>query len=92
MKKKELIKKIADKTGETQKSVEAVLEGFADVVLKVLSEDSKEKITLANLGSFKVKEGSERSGISPITKERWGKPACRKLYFDISSTAKELNR
>lgn len=89
--KKELIKKIADNTGETQKSVEAVLEGFADVVLDVLSNDSKEKVSLANLGSFKVEEVGKRKGKSPITGKEWIKPAYKKLYFKVSPTVREID-
>ena len=92
MKKNEMIKSISAKIeGMTQKDVDAVLSAYAEVVVETLAANRDEKITLPNLGTFKVKHVAERSGVATLGGDKpWTKPAHDEITFKISGAIKEL--
>lgn len=65
MNKSELIAKVAALSGETRKTVEAVLTVTADVVTSTLKEG--EEVTLPGLGNLSVTERAARAGRNPKT-------------------------
>lgn len=89
MTKHEMIRRVAAESGITQPNVEKVLEAYSQVVFDTLLGDDTEKVVLPNLGSFKVKEIKEKSGVSNFSGEKWTNPAHKKLYFKLSSMSKE---
>lgn len=85
----DLVRAIAKETGVTQENVEAVLDGFSNVVVNVLTEDHADKVAIPNLGSFKLKHVAEKRGTSKITNGEWVKPAHNEIYFKVSPLVKE---
>lgn len=91
MVKAELMKEIKSRTGIDIKEVSNVMSAFAEIVTEVLTKDKDEKIPLSGLGVFKVKEVSERSGVSALgDKKPWVKPAHSEICFKITKSAREF--
>lgn len=91
MLKNELLKKVSKESGLTQKDVDLALSAFVNVVIETFNKDKEEKITLYNLGTFKVKNVAEKRGISSLgEKKEWVKPAHSELVFKVNSSVKEL--
>lgn len=67
MTKNELIRRVSDKTGISQKQVGKVLEKTLGEISNAL--DAGEKVTLKDFGVFSIIETKERKGVNPITKE-----------------------
>jgi DNA-binding protein HU-beta len=88
MNKGELIKVVADKVGFTQKDVSIVYDALLDVVTESLKNG--EKVQLAGLGSFELKEVPAKEGINPQTKEKVEIAACKKPVMKFSKTYKSL--
>lgn len=65
--KKELVQTIAEKTGETQKLVQEILELTIDEIKKSISEG--DKVTLMGFGTFEVQNRKEKRGTNPATRE-----------------------
>lgn len=93
MVKNDLLKKIADKTELSQKTIDSVLIAYADVVTETLAENREEKIALGSLGSFKAKTVPERTG-KIMLGERKGEEYCvpehDEITFKMSKSAKLL--
>ena len=62
MTKNEVLKKVSELSGVTQKQVDVVLSAFSDVVVDTLADNRDEKVSIGNLGTFKVKHVPERRG------------------------------
>ena len=93
MTKNEVLKKVSELTGVTQKEVDTVIKAFADTVIDTLSDNKDEKIGLANLGTFKVKNVKERRGIIQMGDrkgEEYVTPAHQEITFKISKGVKVL--
>lgn len=91
MLKNEMLKKIAEVSGLSQKDVDAVLTAYANVVVDALTANRDEKIALGNIGTFKVKNVPERSGVSTLgEKKAWTKPAHDEITFKMGKAVKEL--
>lgn len=91
MTKVELLKEISAETEVNTKEVEAVLAAFEKVVKETLAEDKVEKVTLPGLGTFKVKDVPERSGVSSLgDKKPWVKPAHTEICFKLTKSAREI--
>lgn len=91
MKKTDLLSAISAKTELHKKDCEDVLTAFAEVVIEALTKDHDEKIALAELGTFKVKDVPERSGTCVLgDKKKWIKPAHSEIYFKMSKSIKEI--
>lgn len=93
MNKNEIFKAVADKVTELKtKDVEAVLVAYSDVVVETLKDNNAEKVVLPGLGSFKIRDVSERKGVSALGgKKEWVKPAHKEICFKISKNAKDLS-
>ena len=90
--KNEVLKKVSELSGATQKQVDAVLSAFSDVVVDTLADNRDEKVSIGNLGTFKVKHVSERSGVAALAGgKEWTKPAHDEIYFKMSKSAKGLS-
>ena len=87
MKKFELIKAMAEKTGLSQKDCDAALSAFAEVVVTEV-RDNEDAIAIPNLGTFKVKKVKEHDGRNPMTGETIHVPASKTIQFKAQSTLK----
>ena len=74
----------------TKKDLTHIVEAIGTVVTDTLKNDSDEKITLPGLGSFKVKEVAERSGVTALTGKPWTKPAHKSVVFKVTKSLKEI--
>ena len=92
MTKNEMIKAVSERVdGATNKLVDEVLKAYADVVVDTLSDNRDEKVSIGNLGTFKVKHVPERSGVAALAGgKEWTKPAHDEICFKISKSVKEL--
>ena len=91
MKKIDVLKKVSELSGVTQKDVDAVISAFSDVVVDTLADNRDEKLSIGNLGTFKVKQVPERSGVAALAGgKEWTKPAHDEICFKMSKSVKEL--
>ena len=91
MVKNEMLKKVAEVSGLSQKDVDAVLTAYATVVVDTLTENRDEKIALGNIGTFKVKNVPERRGVATLAGGKaWTKPAHDEITFKMGKAIKEL--
>ena len=91
MTKNEMLKKVSEVSGLTQKDVDIVISAFSDVVIDTLADNRDDKVTLGNLGTFKVKHVPERSGVAALAGGKaWTKPAHDEICFKMSKSVKEL--
>ena len=91
MVKNEMLNKVAEISGLSQKDVDAVLTAYATTVVDTLTENRDEKIALGNLGTFKVKNVPERSGVAALAGGKaWTKPAHDEITFKMGKAVKEL--
>lgn len=88
MYRKELIEKVAEKSGLTKKDSEAALNAFIDAVGDALA--GGDKVTITGFGSFEVKERAERQGRNPATNEPMLIKASKSPKFKASKTLKEI--
>lgn len=79
MNKSEFIKKLAEKTGSTQKDAEKFFNANNETIMEVLSDG--EKIQVVGFGSFEVRERCAREGRDPRTGEPVSIPAKRVPVF-----------
>jgi DNA-binding protein HU-beta len=93
MTKTELIKKLADVTGLSQKDVRAVLEALSDsrpgkgVVATVLKQGGK--VTISGFGTFFLRERNARQARNPKTGGKVKVPKRRYPAFKPAKTFKE---
>lgn len=91
MTKNEVLKKVSELSGVTQKQVDAVISAFSDVVIDTLSDNRDEKVSIGNLGTFKAKHVPERSGVAALAGGKaWTKPAHDEICFKMNRSTKEL--
>lgn len=93
MTKTEFLKAVQSKVDfeVTQKDLAAIFDAQAKVVVNTLKNDKDEKITIPNLGTFKVKDVPERRGVAALAgNKEWVKPAHSEICFKISKTVKEM--
>lgn len=88
MKKQELIKRVAEKTGSTVKDASLHTEAVIESLKEGIKEDGK--VTLQGFGSFNVKERKERKGVNPQTQESIIIPAKKVCSFKPAEALKEL--
>lgn len=87
MKKQEMLKAIAEKTETTQKTVDAVLNAFGDLVVEEVKKG--ERIQIPGFGTFSEKKSAARDYKSPITKEVVHKEASVSIKFKVAEKVKE---
>lgn len=91
MKKNEMIKAVSAKSEIPQKTVDAVLDAIAEVVIETLEKDKDERIPMPRLGSFKAKHVAERRGVAHIGEQKeWVKKAHYELCFKAAQAVKEF--
>lgn len=93
MVKNEMLKKVSEVSGLSQKDVSAVLSAYATVVVDTLTANRDEKIALENIGTFKVKNVPERKGIIRMgarTGEEYVVPSHSEITFKMSKSAKTI--
>ena len=88
MTKKEVIKLVSKKSGETQDVTEKVLESFYDLFAEKMEE--KEEFPFGKFGKFKVTTRKSYSGRNPATGESIIIPETNKITFSQFSFSKEL--
>ena len=64
MNKKDIIKKVAENTGATQKDVTAIVDTFVDTVMDSIKDG---KVSISGFGTFEVVERAARMGRNPKT-------------------------
>ncbi len=93
MTKAELLKKITEKTNISRKETEDVLSALSEIIMETLTENREEKIPFEKLGSFKVKNVSERKGqiiLGEKAGEEYCVPAHDEITFKMSKSIKTL--
>lgn len=88
MLKKELLNVLSEKLGI--KKIET--EKFLDTLEEIITEELKkgEDFTLGKLGTFKVKDRSEKNGVNPKTGEKIVIPARKAVTFKASKNLSTL--
>ena len=85
--KKELVDKIADKTGVAQSTVRTIVRQFLDEITKELAKGNR--LEFRDFGIFEVKEQAARTAQNPKTLEPVEVPAKRKVKFKMGRIMKE---
>ena len=87
MNKAEFIKELGAKVNMTAKQAGAVLDAFTEIIVDGLK--AGDKIQIAGLGSFEIKERAARKGINLQTKEEITIPATKVPVFKPAKALKE---
>lgn len=87
MNKKELVVKISQELGFTQKDVTAVVDTFVNVVVDTVA--SGEDVKIAGFGTFDVTERAAREGRNPQTSEKIMIPASKTPKFKAGKAFKD---
>jgi len=85
-----LVSEISVKTDLSKKDVEAVIEGFIEMVTKSIKGGNK--VTLTGFGTFKLSNRAAREGINPQTKAKIQIPAMSVPKFTAGKALKEAVR
>lgn len=83
--KSELVKRIAEQTGEKQTVVKAVVESLFGTVFEIAQSGGV--VSLPGIGSFRQVERAARTGRNPRTGESVEYPASKRVAFKASKTA-----
>lgn len=87
MNKWDFVKKIAEKTGQSQDNVNKVLNAFVEVLVPEV-RDNGETVSFPGLGTFKQKFTEAREGRNPMNGEKVQIKASRNIAFKPQSTVK----
>ena len=87
MNKSELVSAVAEKTGQTKKVAEQVIDATFDAITADLSAGGK--VQLVGFGSFEVKNREARTGRNPKTNEPIDIPASKSPAFKAGKALKE---
>ena len=85
MKKIDLIQKVAEKSGATQKDVNAVIDALQDVILEDVLNNGDE-VALPKIGKFIQKVNPAHEGFNPIKKEKIQVAEMHTIKFKVSPT------
>jgi len=85
--KKELVNRIADKTGQTKVVVKDIIQRFLDEIILELSEGNR--LEFREFGVFEVKERAARRAQNPRTLEKVSVPAKRVVKFKVGRLMRE---
>lgn len=88
MNRTELVKAIAQRTGQKNKDITFFLEALASVILEEVRADRKVKVT--GFGIFQSRRLAARMARNPKTDERVAVPARRGLGFSASEAWKNF--
>ena len=87
MNKPELVAAVSEKTGQTHKLTEQMINATFDAITEELSKEGK--VQLIGFGSFEVKNRAARTGHNPQTKEAITIPASKAPVFKAGKSLKE---
>ena len=87
MNKTELIAAVAEKSGQTKKDAERVVNATFETLTESLKKG--DKVQISGFGIFETKEREARVGRNPRTKETIQIPASRMPAFKASKTLKD---
>ena len=87
MNKSELVSAVAEKTGQTKKIAEQMIDATFEAITGELSGGGK--IQLVGFGSFEVKNRAARMGRNPKTKEAIQIPASKAPVFKPGKALKD---
>lgn len=87
MNKKDIIKKVAENTGMTQKDVTVTVDTFVDTVMDSIKDG---KVSISGFGTFEVVERAARMGRNPKTGMEIMIPASKSPKFKPAKAFKEL--
>jgi len=85
--KKELVNRIADRTGHTKVVVKEVLQSFLDEIIEELAYGNR--LEFREFGVFEVKERRARRAQNPRTLEKVDVPAKRVVKFKVGRTMRQ---
>lgn len=87
MQKTELVHKIKEKTGLSDKEIYLVMNTMLDEI--VSSVKNGEVVQLTGFGKFELSIRSERNGINPMTRERIIVPETKSIKFKPANNIKK---
>lgn len=87
MKKMDLIKKIAEKSGLSESDASKALNAYMEAIKEALAEG--DSVRLAGFGTFEVCTRAERTGRNPRTGEAMKFPASKAPKFKAGKTLKD---
>jgi integration host factor subunit beta len=85
--KKELVNRIADRTGQTKVVVKEVIQAFLDEIISELARGRR--LEFREFGVFEVKERRARRAQNPRTLEKVDVPAKRVVKFKVGRLMRE---
>ena len=85
--KKELVDKIAEKTGVTQSTVKTIVQEFLDEITSEVAKSNR--LEFRDFGIFEVKERAARISQNPKTLEPVEVPAKRTVKFKMGRLMRE---
>lgn len=88
MNKSDFIRAVAAKADLSIKDAGAAVDAYADVIADALK--AGDKVAVAGLGTFEIKQKAERAGFNPITKENIVIPASNAPVLKFGKSFKEL--
>ena len=88
MNKGELIRKVAENTGYTQKDTGVLIDAYWDAITEALKQG--DKVQLAGHGTYELKVRKAGVRINPQTKEKVKVPACKVPTFKFGKAYKNL--
>lgn len=86
MNKKDIIKKIAENTGVTQKDTTIIVDELLNVIVENVQAD---KVSIAGFGTFEVVERAARMGRNPQTGKEIEIPASKTPKFKPAKAFKD---
>lgn len=86
MNKKDIIKKVAENTGMTQKDVTVIVDTFVDTVMGSIKDG---KVSISGFGTFEVVERAARMGRNPKTGMEIEIPASKSPKFKPAKAFKD---
>lgn len=91
MTKAEVVKRMAEEAGITQKAAATALNALVAVVHETLKQKDG-KIRISELGTFRVVKKKARTGVNPQTRQKIKIPAAKVPRFSASIALKEAVR
>ena len=82
-----LVDAISQKTEQSKKDIEMVIDTMVDEITKSLQAGNK--VTLTGFGTFRISNRAAREGINPQTKEKITIPAMKIPKFTAGKSLKE---
>ena len=85
--KKELVARIADKTGQTKVVAKEIIQSFLDEIIDELGRGNR--LEFREFGVFEIQERAARKALNPRTREKVGVPARHVVKFKVGRLMKE---